>query len=254
MKSLRRRFFVTLVAVALTTVASFGADQRKKLVMLIAENEYETAKTLPEFAAAHLKDFRVVVATGSTAPGENAFDRIAELADADVLLVSVRRRTPPKAQLEAIRRHILAGKPVIGIRTASHAFALGRGQTLAEGNADWPQFDAEVVGGNYSNHHGKGPPTAVTASAPGTASHPILKGVVLPFNSEYSLYKNTPLRAGATALLTGTIPGQAPEPVAWTFTRAAGGRTFYTSLGGPSDFKNPSFIQLLRNGIMWAVQ
>lgn len=254
MKSLCHRFFVTLVAVALTTAASSAADQRKKLVMLIAEHEYETAKTLPEFAASHLKDFRVVAVTGSTAPGENAFDRIAEIADADVLLISVRRRTPPKAQADAIRRHIQAGKPVVGIRTASHAFALGRGQTLAEGNADWPQFDAEVIGGNYSNHHGKGPPTTVTASAPGTASHPILKGVTLPFSSESSLYKNTPLRTGATALLTGSIPGQAPEPVAWTFTRPAGGRTFYTSLGGPTDFKNPSFVQLLRNGIIWAVQ
>jgi type 1 glutamine amidotransferase len=246
---------IAAILVALTTAVSFAADTRKKLVMLIAEHEYETATTLPEFAAAHLaKDFRVVAVTGSTAPGENAFERIAEIADADVLLVSVRRRTPPKAQFEIIRRHIQAGKPLVGIRTASHAFSLGRGQTLAEGNADWPLFDAEVIGGNYSNHHGKGPPTTVTAAAPTTATHPILRGVTLPFTSESSLYKNTPLRSGATALITGTIPGQPAEPLAWTFTRPGGGRTFYTSLGGPSDFKNPSFVQLLRNGILWAAQ
>jgi hypothetical protein len=147
MQNLRSRLFLILAAAVLSACTAVAADSRKKLVMLIAEHEYETATTLPQFAASHLaKDFRVVTVTGSLAPGENAFDGVNEIAGADVLLVSVRRRTPPKAQLEAIRRHITAGKPVVGIRTASHAFALGRGQTLAAGNADWPEFDAEVIG------------------------------------------------------------------------------------------------------------
>src|SRR3954469_5092216 len=165
MKSLR---YLVLAALAFLLVGlSSAADARKKLVMVIAEPEYDTAKTLPEFAAAHLaKDFRVVTVTGSTAAGENALDPINEVADADVLLISVRRRTPPKAQLEAIRRHVAAGKPVVGIRTASHAFSLNKGQTLAAGSADWPQWDAEVLGGNYGNHHKAGPAVAVTL-APG---------------------------------------------------------------------------------------
>ena len=251
-----RLFLLAVLAVALfSACATTAADTRKKLVMLIAEHEYETATTLPEFAAKHLaKDFRVVTVTGSLAPGQTAFDGVSEIADADVLLVSVRRRTPPKAQLDAIRRHITAGKSVVGIRTASHAFALSRGQTLADGNADWPQFDAEVIGGNYANHHGKGPPTRVSLTDTANAAHPILKGVTLPFESDASLYRNTPLRSGATSLLTGTIPNQPPEPIAWTFTRPGGGRTFSTSLGAPSDFKNPSFVTLLRNGILWAAQ
>ncbi len=249
----RRSFFFAALCCAIAPSVLFAADSRKKLVMLIAEHEYETARTLPEFAAQHLaKEFRVVTVTGSTSAGQNTLDPIAEVADADVLLVSVRRRTPPKAQLDAIRRHIEAGKPVVGIRTSSHAFALGKGQTLAAGNAEWPQFDAEVIGGNYHNHHGAGPITTVTAAASSVAKHPILRGVTLPFTSKSSLYKNEPLRPGAAALLTGTIPGQAPEPVAWTFKRSDGGRTFYTSLGGPGDFVNASFTQLLRNGIVWA--
>ena len=252
---LPRLFQLTLLATALFSIAASAADARKKLVMLIAEPEYDTAISLPEFAAKHLtKDFRVVTVSGSAAAEQTAFDQIQEIADADILLISVRRRTPPQAQLEVIRRHIQAGKPVVGIRTASHAFALGRGQTLAAGNADWPQFDAEVIGGNYSNHHGKGPPTRVTLTDASIAKHPILARVQLPFDSEYSLYKNTPLRPGAQAFLTGTIPGQSPEPVAWTFNRPGGGRTFYTSLGGTTDFKNPSFVALLRNGILWTLQ
>lgn len=243
-----------MLAALLAAGAASAADGRKKLVMLIAEHEYETATSLPEFAARYLaKDFRVVTITGSLAPGETSFDSVKEIADADVLLVSVRRRTPPTAQLDAIRRHVKAGKPVVGIRTASHAFSLSRGQKLAAGNAEWAEFDHEVIGGNYSNHHGKGPAIRVTASAT-SENHPILKGVKLPLESEYSLYKNTPLRPGAQALLFGAIPGKDPEPVAWVFTRADGGRTFYTSLGGPSDFKNPSFVTLLQNGLLWVAK
>lgn len=252
MKLPRRSFLAAALCCALAPCTLFAADARKKLVLLIAEHEYETARALPEFAAKHLQDFRVVAVTGSTEPGKYALDPIAEVADADVLLVSVRRRTPPKAQLEAIRRHVAAGKPVVGIRTASHAFALARNQKLEDGNAAWPEFDAEVLGGNYNNHHGKGPATTVSAADSAAASHAILRGVKLPFTSDSSLYKNTPLRAGAKALLNGAIPGQPTEPIAWTFTRADGGKSFYTSLGGPNDFSNASFTQLLRNGILWA--
>ena len=78
--------FVTLLLFSiLTAMSASAADARKKLVMLIAEPEYDTAKTLPEFAAAQLaQDFQVVTVTGSTAAGENTFDHIEEIANADV--------------------------------------------------------------------------------------------------------------------------------------------------------------------------
>lgn len=240
---------IALGAVLLGALSCSAADARKKLVMLIAEPEYDTAKTLPEFAAKFLeKNFRVVFATGSTAAGENSFDHLGDVADADVILISVRRRTPPKAQLDIIRSYIAAGKPVVGIRTASHAFVLRSGKP-ADGLADWPDWDADVFGGHYTNHHAKRPVAALTASRP---EHPILRGVTVPFASEASLYKTSPLLPGAQALLSGTIPGQPAEPAAWTFARKDGGRSFYTSLGDPEDFKIPSFQQLLRNGLLWA--
>lgn len=239
-----------LVASTTAVSAAQARDPRKKIVMLVSEPEYDTAKSLPGFAAQFLeKDFRVVIVSGPTPAGDNTFDRMSEVAEADLLFISVRRRTPPKAELDLIRKHVAAGKPVVGIRTASHAFALGKGQKLSEGGADWPEWDADVIGDTYASHHGKGPLATITAVKP---AHPILRGLTLPFTSESSLYKSSPLRAGAEALLMGTIPGQKPEPVAWTFIRRDGGRTFHTSLGGPSDFKDPQFNQLLRNGIVWA--
>lgn len=226
-----------------------SGDPRKKLVMLIAEPEYETARTLPAFAARRLaKDFRVVVVSGPTTPGATEFEHLEEIADADLLLVSVRRRTPPPGQLELIRRYVKSGRPVVGIRTASHAFRLMKGSP-PDGQADWPDWDAEVIGGNYHNHYREGSVAAVTATKP---DHAILARVALPFSSRSTLYKVSPLRAGTDALLVAAIPSESPEPVAWTFTRSDGGRTFYTSLGSPSDFENPSFQQLLHNGILWA--
>ena len=50
----------------------------------------------------------------------------------------------------------------------------------------------------------------------------------------------------------GTIPGHPPEPVAWINLKG-NARIFYTSLGHPGDFDNPSFRRLLRNAVLWAL-
>jgi type 1 glutamine amidotransferase len=90
------------------------------------------------------------------------------------------------------------------------------------------------------------------AASPGASSHPILAGVQLPFHSEESLYKSRPLVEGAQPLLTGRAGTVPEEPIAWTFRRKDGGRTFATSLGGVEDFASESFQKLLRNGLLWA--
>ncbi len=88
---------------------------------------------------------------------------------------------------------------------------------------------------------------------PGT-SHPILEGVEpSTLIGHGSLYKVSPLAKTATPLLMGTIPGQAPEPVAWVNAPATGNRVFYTSLGQMDDFQEPAFNRLLKNAIDWAL-
>ncbi len=241
---------ILLCSLLVACAAAQSPDSRPKLVLLIGDNEYETERTLPAFIDAHLKDeFRVVVVSAGTAVTNSVFDRMEEVADADVLLVSVRRRLPPKGQLDVIRRHVLAGKPVVGIRTANHAFARGRnGQP--EGGSEWPDWDRTVIGGNYSGYHPRGLVSRMSAAT--TPESPLLKDVSLPFESGAWLYKVQPLQPRAQPVLLATVEGGASEPVAWTFIREDGGRTFYTSLGLPSDFENPSFAALLRNGIRWA--
>ena len=243
---------VATVIAGLPTPASAqpAKDPRPKLVMLIAGQSYETDRTLPAFAARFLEaQFQVVICEGAMTNPANRFERSEEIADADILVVSVWRRAPPREQLALIRRHVESGKPVVGIATSSHAFTLRQGASPASGSQDWPEWGPRVIGANYTSHHPIRFITTVTAMDP---ADPLLAGVTLPFTSKMELNLVRPLSPGAHAFLTGTIEGQAPEPVAWTFQHYGGGKTFFTPLGHPEDFTNPAFQRLLLNGIRWA--
>ena len=225
----------------------FAADKRPHLVVLCAEDEYKTETTLPPYALEELgKDYRVSFVFGSEdergdVPG------IAAISDADILLVSVRRRPLPSEQLKVVRAYVQAGNPVLGIRTASHAFCL-RNKPAPEGLADWPEFDAEVFGGNYSNHYANNLQTTVHLAG----ESPLLNGLERhDFPSGGSLYVTSPLKPGATVVMTGTVEDKPAEPLAWTFQRADGGKSFYTSLGHVKDFEQPEFRQLLKNALQW---
>ena len=223
--TLWKRSAISLAAVAagligLVSAASPGAEKkpppRPHVVFLIGEREYKTAVSLPAFAKKHLapRGLRCtfVHAESHSGEGRNRFPGFDAVKTADLLFVSVRRRALTIAQLDLIRAHLAAGKPLIGIRTASHAFHT-KGK-YPKGHADWADFDPRVLGGHYTGHHGRGHRTKVTL-APGAAEHAICRGVK-PFVAYGSLYKVSPLAKTARPLLIGTIDRAAPEPVAWT--------------------------------------
>ncbi|GIW98187.1 MAG: hypothetical protein KatS3mg111_1520 [Pirellulaceae bacterium] len=229
----------------------FRDDRRLHLVMLIAEDEYGTEETLPDFAARHLgQHFRVTTLYGSQQErhrivGSQAID------EADVLLISIRRRALPEEDLERIRRFVAAGKPMIGIRTASHAFSL-RGQEPPPGHAVWETFDPDVWGGHYAGHHANDLTCRVVPGEGDALEHPIVKAAqVAGFPAGGSLYRVSPLEPGAGVLAWGMAAGVDPQPVAWTFVRRDGGRSFYTSLGHPRDFDTAEFPALLAAAIHW---
>jgi nicotinamidase-related amidase len=221
------RSAVTKVNPRFLTPHRFAGDRRQHLAILMAEDEYDTATTLPDFAAKSLQSsLRISMIFGD---------------EADALLVSVRRRPLAPKDLAHIRRFVLAGKPIIGIRTASHAFCLRTGKP-SEGLEQWPEFDAYALGGSYTNHYAND-------------LFPLIRDAKDPsksFVSKGSLYKVSPLRDGAHALWYGKVEGQPEEPVAWTFVRPDGGNSFYTSLGHRSDFEQPMFADYLTNTILRA--
>ncbi|TWU26428.1 Trehalose utilization [Novipirellula galeiformis] len=224
------------------------------LVMLIAEREYETEKTLPKFAEQHLqKAFRTSLVFADK-EDRNTLVGSEAIRDADVLLVSVRRRALPKSQLKLIRDHVAQGKPVIGIRTANHAFAL-RNEASPPGHDQWLAWDREVFGGNYSGHYKDTLITTVTIRNDNSIPATLLSDIKTEsFVSRGSLYKVAPLADGAVVLMDGKVEGQGSEPIAWTFTRADGGKSFYTSLGYRDDFAAEVLPQLLLNAIHWSLE
>ncbi|TWU56148.1 isochorismatase family protein [Rubripirellula reticaptiva] len=230
----------------------FRNDRRPHLAIMVGEAEYRTSETLPRFALEMLgTDYRVSWFF-PRADDKNRFPGLDQMSEADALLISVRRRTLPADQLEIVQRFVQSGKPVVGIRTASHAFSL-RGQQPPEGCVSWPEFDATVFGGNYTNHYGNDLKPAIELA--NADAHPLASGwKPKPFQAGGSLYVVSPVAKTAAVILNGKVDGHPAEPVAWTYQRSDGGRSFYTSLGHTKDFEQPEFNELLKRGIDWAVR
>jgi type 1 glutamine amidotransferase len=230
----------------------FKNDKRPHVVFVIGENEYHTWETVPEFARHELvkRGVRCSFVMASPKMGDNEFYDAKLINEADLLFISVRRRTPSKEMIALIRNHLNAGKPLAGIRTASHAFGAKPEDEQHEG---WDTFDTDVLGCNYQGHYNNTSPTHVKI-LPTASSHPVLTGVpATEFTLTSSLYKIRRPVQGVTPLMMGTCEGEtAEEPVAWVNT-AHNRRVFYTSLGNPNDFKQPFFRKLLVNGILWSL-
>lgn len=228
--------------------AAVESAERPHAVFVIHEDEYGAEKTLPGIAKllAERHGFRTTVLLGDD---EQGIQGLEALGTADVMVLYARRKALPKAQLAQIRAYLDQGKPLVALRTASHAFAL-RNKKTPPGAAEWPSFDPDVLGGNY---HGHGPNPSGTDVKPAAeaADHPILAGVQpLAWHSKGSLYFASPIDPKARVLLRGSADGKT-EPVAWTRSYR-GGRIFYTSLGHADDFQEPQFQRLLLNAIRWA--
>jgi len=213
--------------------------------MLSGAKEYRSEESLKILQRELKANHNVSITASWVSDGARDLPGLEHIPEADLLLVFARRMKLPEKQVAVIRRHWESGKPIVGIRTASHAFSREDNQV----------FDHEVLGGNYQGHFGSQPvnvsavPEAVSAKA---AGHPVLKDVGAFVSSR--LYKAGPLPDDTLVLQTGTIESKdATEPVTWVHTHN-GGRTFYTSLGVPEDFRNEDFRRMLINAIFWATK
>ncbi len=231
----------------------FKGDVKKRIALIIGENEYQTWDTLPEFAKKELawRGYQIDFVTASQKLDDHDFKNWEVIPLADLLVISTRRRAPPKPMMDAIRAHLAAGKPLVGLRTASHAFDPKEKDIPDE--RTWRRFDEEILGLDYQGHYGAGSETIVRQAA-GAVTHAILNNVPPEFRSKSSLYRNRTPASTLTPLLTGqTADGKFEvEPLAWINTPERS-RVFYTSLGGAEDFADPNFRRLLLNGMLWAL-
>jgi type 1 glutamine amidotransferase len=206
-----------------------------KLVMISGSFEYDSEKSLSLFKD-YLKKNHDIESTLIVYTSEDAHPSLKPVEKADVLLVFTRRINESGRELERFKAYCAQGRPIVGVRTASHAYQ------------NWLDFDKEVLGGNYDGHYGPGPLCRVEIETQ-AVSHPIVAGIT-PFVSGAHLYKNNPIAPDAFVLMTGHSEDHV-DPVAWTRMHH-GGRIFYTSLGNQADFTLPAFLRMLSQAVVWA--
>ena len=205
-----------------------------KLCMLSGSFEYESESSLTIFRD-YMEREHPVRADLIVYRSEDDHQSLSAIEETDVLLVFARRLNVDGEELERFKAYCGQGRPIVGVRTASHAFQ------------NWLAFDREVLGGNYQMHWEHGPRARVRFE-PASEGHPLLEDVA-EFSSAGSLYRNTPIAPDASLLMSASTD-EHDEPVTWTRTHA-GGRVFYTSLGHQEDFEEPNFLRLLANAVLW---
>ena len=261
----------TLIVTAFGTPAQAAESRpQKTLVFILAENEYQAWRTIPEFGQI-LEDkygFRCEYLTSSTDdknPNRFFIPSIQKVKKVDLVVVFARRRALPREQMQILKEYLDSGKPLIGIRTACHAFdanlvvpkeggaPVAANVRLPEGLEQWKTFDKDVFGCSYHGHYEPGIVTVVTVN-PEKKGHPLLTGVPETFDSPSWLYVVAPLAPTAEALMMGRIPGKDAEAVLLTNTYKRGSRIVYTSLGHWDDFKLPAFQRILINSVFWTMK
>ncbi len=222
----------------LLAVSVFAAAQSSplKICLLSASAEYESDKSLSAFQSLLESRYRVECQRAFGKDKGDGLPGLEALATADLMIVFTRRVNLPPAQLALLKHYLAGGKPVLGLRTASHAFQ------------NYPEFDKDILGGGYKGHYTNS--QVAVGIATGRSAHPVLAGVST-FTSR-KLYKNPTLADDVVVLLEGTT-ANIREPLAWTRHRPQG-RVFYTSLGTPEDFTEESFRRLLINASFWTTQ
>ena len=172
-----------------------GLGKGKKVVLISGDEEYRSEEAMPVLAGIlsrhHGFDCRVVFAidpkSGIVDPNNRSnIPGLEALADADLMFIGTRFRDLPDEQMAHIDAYLKTGRPVIGIRTATHAFNIGGDKTYAHYSngyggpkKEWQGGFGKVVLGDYwKNHHGgHKSESTVGIIAPGAEKHPTTRGV-----------------------------------------------------------------------------
>src|SRR6266498_3550942 len=135
-----------------------GPGQGKQIVFLTGDEEYRSEEGLPQLAKilARRHGFKCTVLfsinpkTGEIDPNtKNNEPGMEALDSADLCVMLLRFRAWPDAQMKHFADYIAAGKPVIGLRTSTHAFS------GLNGSYEWfNDFGKNVLGEKWVNHWG----------------------------------------------------------------------------------------------------
>lgn len=229
-----------VMAVFSQAISSAVAADAALKIHIIADGHYDAKTSLAEFEEYLEKNYHVsCTASWGGNAGATHLDNLDELKTADLLLLFVRRMNLKESQMAIIRAHWDQGKPIVGLRTACHAFQ----------KADNEIIDRQIFGGHYGGGEGSSNGAYRAATAEGAEDHPILKGVT-PFKANTYYYANGKLADDAKVLQVFESAKYGKLPVTWV-RNYKGGRMFYSMTGAPADFKDDNFRAMLVNAIFW---
>lgn len=256
----------------LTFAPEPGQEVGKHIVLISGDEEYRSEEWAPMLAKILAKKhgftatvlFAVDEGTDRINPNNVHNIPGMELLDhADLMVLGTRWRQLPESQMRPVLSYLNAAKPIIAIRTATHAF----NNETPIGGYDWKNFGRQVVGENWLNHHGEhkvqGGRSVVN---PAQADHPVLNGVQ-PLFTASDIYGIEHLnKTEAKVLLYGAVtesldphsakvPGPLNDPMmplAWLkpYTSPSGdktGTTFATTAGAAVDFSDANLRRLVVN-------
>lgn len=259
---------VTWLLCGWTLSVSAQNKVKPRIVFVTGDHEYGSERTMPLLAAALEKNFgmktTVLWAVNEKGEKDEMYEKnipgLEALNKADLAVFFLRWRQLPAEQVALIEKYLDSGRPVMGFRTSSHAFNYAKGDPLERWNAfgEFAFGTPPGWGAAGHNHYGHQASTDVFV-APNQARHPILFGVQTNFHVRSWLYQVLPdyPPANATQILLGQAvkpnrPAQV-NPVAWTWQTKSGGRSFYTSMGHPEDFKEEAFQRMVVNATYWCL-
>lgn len=261
-----------------------GLGQGRHIVFVSGDEEYRSEESLPQLAkilaVRHGFHCTVLFAvnkqTGEIDP--QTLDNIPglELLDkADLMVMLLRFRELPDEQMKHIMDYTNSGRPIVALRTSTHAFRYVKNKNDVYAKWTWDSkapkggYGREVLGETWISHYGKHQKESTRGvPAPGMQDCPILRGVKDVW-APSDVYGITTLSGDSRPVLMGQVllgmqPDDKPNtekpmlPVAWTKTytgeQGKASRIFTTTMGHAHDLKNEGVRRVLVNACYWGLR
>lgn len=261
-----------------------GLGKGQHIVFVTGEEYYRSEEGMSLFAGLLSRHhgfkctvlFAIDPATGFINPNQaKNLPGLAALDSADLVVVFARFRELPDVDMKHLVDYINAGKPVMGIRNATHAFrypadSASPYRTWDFRNAEWPGgFGQQILGDTWIAHFGKFQKESTLATViESRKNHPVLRGVADTIFCHTDVNSVTRLTTNDTVLFQGQVlsglhPTDPPVtderkdvrmPFAWfkTYTAPSGvqGRSFTTTAGASLDFLSEDLRRLMVNAML----
>mgnify|MGYP002623123025 FL=1 len=262
-----------------------GPGAGKHVVLVSGDEEYRSEEALPQLGKilAVRHGFKCTVLfpidpeTGAIHPDtNNNIPGLEALDSADLMIIATRFRNLPDEQMQHIVDYVESGRPIIGMRTATHAFNLSGESSFQRyhwQSKEWDGgFGRQVLGETWISHHGHHKHESTRGIvADGMEDHPIVRGCDDIWGPTDVYGVRLPLPGDSQPLILGQVlEGMSPEdkpvenekndpmmPVAWIKSwEAPNGETariFTTTMGAATDLKSEGLRRLLVNAAYWCV-